>query len=130
MNKQLIVLFAGVLLLATMFAAACAPHATTVAAGTGEIHVRVTDSDNNPLWGGKVVSDSQPDGQLKLEGLTDNNGDVVFEGIKSGDYEFYVSRFNYNETYITIVVKPGQTTNTTVQMAISDPPLPSPTTTD
>ena len=47
------------------------------------------------------MSDMQPDGQLKLEGLTDNNGNVVFQDVKSGDYEFYVSRYNYTETYIT-----------------------------
>ena len=130
MNRKLIVLFTITLSLAIMLLAACTSNTTTSAVGTGEIHVRVTDTGNNPLGGGKVVSDMQPDGQLKLEGLTDNNGNVVFQDVKSGDYEFYVSRYNYTETYITITIKPGQTTSTSVQMIISNPPLPTPTTTD
>ncbi|MGP8080574.1 MAG: carboxypeptidase-like regulatory domain-containing protein [Dehalococcoidales bacterium] len=128
MHKKFIVLFTSILLTVMMLDIACVSHTTTPIVGIGEIHVRVTDTDNNPLGGGKVVSDEQPDGQLKLEGLTDNNGDVVFQNIKSGEYEFYISRFNYTETYININVKPGQTTSTSVQMIISNPPLTTPTT--
>ena len=84
MNRKLIVLFTSVLYLAIMPLAACTSHATTSVIGTGEIHVRVTDIGNNPLGGGKVVSDMQPDAQLKLEGLTDNNGNVVFQGVTNG----------------------------------------------
>lgn len=128
MNRKLIVVFTGILLLAAIFVTACASQSTTQFAGIGEIRVQVANTDNNPLWGGKVVSDEQPNGQLKLEGLTDNNGGVVFQNIKSGEYEFYISRFNYTETYININVKPGQITNTSVQMIISNPPLTTPTT--
>jgi hypothetical protein len=113
-----------------MCVTSCTSQTTTPIAGIGEIQVQVTDMDNNPLGGGKVVSDTQPNGQLKLEGLTDNNGNVVFQNVKSGEYEFYVSRFNYTETYINISVNPGQTTSTKVQMTISNPPLTTPTATD
>jgi ABC-type oligopeptide transport system substrate-binding subunit len=82
MNRKLIVLFTSALSLVIMPVAACTSHATTSVVGTGEIHVRVTDTENNPLGGGKVVSDMQADGQLKLEGLTDNNGNVVFRDVK------------------------------------------------
>jgi hypothetical protein len=109
---------------------ACASKTMMPVTGTGGIHVHVPDTGNNPLRGGKVVSDMQPDGQLKLEGLTNNNGDVVFQNVKSGDYEFCVSRFNYSENYITITVKPRQTPSTTVQMMISNPPLTTSSTTN
>ena len=109
MKRKLIVLFTSSLSLAIMPVVACISHATTSVVRTGEIHVRETDTGNHPLGGGKVVSDIQPDGQLKLEGLTDNNGNVVFQDVKSGDYEFYFSWYNYTETYITITVKLMQT---------------------
>jgi hypothetical protein len=128
MQNKFIVLFTIILSMVMMFVISCTSQTTTPVAGIGGIQVRVTDTENNPLGGGKVVSDEQPDGQLKLEGLTDNNGDVFFQNIKSGEYEFYVSRFNYTETYITITVTPGQTTSTKVQMIISNPPLTTPTT--
>ena len=121
MDNKFIVLLTSFLLLVAMLSVACASKTTTPVTNTGRIQVRVTDTGNNPLRGGKVVSDMQPDGQLKLEGLTNNNGDVVSQNVKSGDYEFYVSRFNYTETYITIIAKPGQTTSMTMQMIISNP---------
>jgi uncharacterized protein with NAD-binding domain and iron-sulfur cluster len=130
MQNKFIVLFTIILSMAMMFVISCTSHTTMPVAGIGKIQVQVTDTENNPLGGGKVVSGTQPDGQLKLEGLTDNNGNVVFQNVKSGEYEFYVSRFNYTETYINITVKPGQTASTKVQMIISNPPLTSPTTTN
>ena len=130
MQNKFIVLFTIILSIAIVFVISCTSQTTTPVAGTGGIQVQVTDTENNPLGGGKVVSDTQPDGQLKLEGLTDNNGNVVFQNIKSGEYEFYVSRFNYTETYVNISVNPGQTTTTKVQMIISNPPLKTPTITN
>ncbi len=121
MDNKFIVLLTSFLLLVTMLSVACASKTKTPCTSTGRIHVRVTDTGNNPLRDGTVVLDMQPGGQLKLEGLTNNNGDVVFQNVKSEDYEFYISRFNYTETYITIIVKPGQTTSTTRQMTISNP---------
>jgi len=130
MQNKFIVLFTIILSIAIVFVISCTSQTTTPVAGTGGIQVQVTDTENNPLGGGKVVSGTQPDGQLKLEGLTNNNGDVVFQNVKSGDYEFCVSRFNYSENYITITVKPRQTPSTTVQMMISNPPLTTSSTTN
>ena len=128
-NRKLFVFFKCSLFLAIILTVGCGPNLTTSVLGNGAIHVQVSDADNQPLSGAKVASNTQPDGQLKVDGLTSTDGDVVFQDIKPGDYEFYVSRFNYSEAYMDITVKPGQTTSITVHLIISNPPLPTPTTT-
>jgi hypothetical protein len=85
--------------------------------GTGNLHVRVIGTENVPLGGAKVVSSTQPEGQLKVTGLTQPDGTVTFTAIKSGDYEFYVSRFDYQQLAFKTSIIPGQTTETIVQLA-------------
>lgn len=61
----------------------------------GSLEVLITDTEGNPLWGAKVVSEMQPAGQLKVTGITGEDGKVSFSEIKTGAYRFYVSRFDY-----------------------------------
>ena len=70
---------------------------TTMACGskTGTLRVKVMASDAGILTGAKVVSNSQPEGQLKITGLTDTEGFVTFNNIKAGRYEFTVSCAGY-----------------------------------
>jgi hypothetical protein len=91
----------------TLFLASCTSSKT----GTGNLMITVTAGDGELLQGAKVVSNEQPAGQLKVNGLTDNTGTVTFNNIKSGDYDFYISRFDYDQlNNIEINVLPDKTT--------------------
>jgi hypothetical protein len=87
----------------------------TIPLGTVNFQILVKDAENNPLSGAKVVSESQPAGQLKISGLTDNNGNVTFNSIRTGDYTLYVNRFDYNQIEIAITITPTNN-NLTVNM--------------
>jgi hypothetical protein len=105
----------------------CAKTSTAPAYGT--LKVTVYGLDHQPLNGAKVVSDSQPGGQLKVTGLTDSNGTVQFQNIKTGEYDFYISRFDYNQTQFPAFVNPNQTTEIPVYLDATNPGSTTPVTT-
>jgi hypothetical protein len=119
--NKLPLIFAYTLIFLTMLTAGCASHSSTSVKPTGEIHFLVNDSDIRPLQGAKVVSNEQPEGQLKLSGLTDAKGTIIFKNIKPGEYEFYISRFDYNQIQISITLTVGQITNLPVELELSNP---------
>jgi hypothetical protein len=86
------------------------------APGTGNLHVLVISEDNAPLSGSKVVSETQPEGQMKVTGATDSEGSVTFDGIAAGEYEFYVSRFDYENQVFQVTVKGGRTAEVTITL--------------
>lgn len=75
--------------------------------------------------GAKVVSNTQPEGQLKVTGITEASGTVTFNGIKAGEYQFYITRFDYLQEEVEITVVAGQTTVITVKLTM-ERPSPSP----
>jgi hypothetical protein len=84
---------------------------------TGNLQITVTDTDNNPLAGAKVVSLIQPEGQTKLDGLiTASSNTVTFSGIKIGQYQISVSQFNYQGVIINTNIVAGQTTSITAKL--------------
>ncbi len=93
------------------------PPPATSTPPNGNLQTKVTDLYGKPLQGAKVVSEEQPDGQLKVTGLTDASGTVTFNDIKSGNYRFYVSHADYVQTEITVTVQGGQTTSVAVSIA-------------
>ncbi len=82
----------------------------------GNLHITVSGTNNQPLSGAKVVSSNQPEGQLKVTGITGADGVVTFNGIKSGNYTFNVSRFNYQPKDFTIFVAAGRNTNFSISL--------------
>jgi hypothetical protein len=118
-----IIFIVGVGLLLLSLIAGCVSHSTTLVSGTGEIIIHVNGIDNSALQGAKVVSDKQPNGQVKLTGLTDTDGTVLFQNVKQGEYEFYISRFDYYQTQVLFTVNEGQTTNIPIKMTTSIPPV-------
>lgn len=92
------------------------PPPGVVTSSNGNLQVKVTDSAGMPLDGAKVVSEEQPQGQLKVTGFTDENGIVTFNDIREGNYRFYASRSDYTQIDLTVTVTGGQTTNAEVQM--------------
>jgi hypothetical protein len=96
------------------------PPAATQTTATGELQFKVVDSSDQPLQGAKVVSEEEPEGQLKLTGLTDASGIVVFKDIKAGEYKFYISRFDYTQqNNITAVVSSYYGTSLTISLSSS-----------
>ncbi len=81
------------------------------------MRVHVVGQDGADLVGAKVVSDTQPEGQLKVTGLTDAGGAVSFNGLKPGSYEFYVSRFDYDQKDFSVTVRGDTTGSVTVVLS-------------
>ena len=82
----------------------------------GNLHILVLGADNSPLDGAKVISNTQPNGQLKVTGSTQTDGTVSYSNIKPGDYEFYVSRFDYDQKGFSVTVLAGRTTDFTISL--------------
>ena len=103
------------------------PPGATETPTTGDLQFKVTDLSNRPLAGAKVVSEEQPQDQLVVTGMTDDNGTVTFKDIKTGNYRFYISRFDYvQQNNLQAMVIPGQTSSVTVTL-VQDVTAPSPT---
>ncbi len=83
--------------------------------------VTAKDTNGAPLEGVLVTSESQPEGQEKLNGLTGSDGVVLFEGLKPGDYAISISKENYSGTVVTINVIAGSP----IQMDASMPSIPA-----
>jgi hypothetical protein len=92
----------------------CSTSSTKV--DTGNLHVLVVSTDNTPLAGSKVVSNNQPEGQLKVTGITGDGGKVIFSDIKAGHYEFYVSRFDYIQQDFALTLESGYTKEITITL--------------
>lgn len=105
-----------VLMCLFLFACSSGGNTSTAEPGLGSLKVLVMNSQHQPLSGGKVVSNEQPAGQLKVTGLTGADGSVTFQGIKAGSYQFYVSRFDYEQAEFSASVVSGQTLQKTVTL--------------
>ena len=92
----------------------CSTNSTTTEAGN--LNVLVVDANNMPLSGAKVVSNTQPQGQLKVTGISEDDGTGNFNNIRSGEYEFYVSRFDYIQQEFNVSVEPKRVTEITITM--------------
>ncbi|MGA7728668.1 MAG: hypothetical protein WCA62_07425 [Dehalococcoidales bacterium] len=128
MARKIFSLFLAAAIIGILFTG-CAKISPTTVTGFGTLKVVVYGLDRQPLNGAKVVSDSQPDGQLKVTGLTDQNGTVLFQNIKAGQYDFYLDRFDYNQMQTSVFVNPNQTTEIPVYMAATNPGSTTPVTT-
>lgn len=131
-QKLSVVLMALASIAVTALLAGCAsggqsPTHAQPTSGVGNLEVSVKDEGGNPLWGAKVVSLDQPEGQLNVNGITTQSSDtVVFNGIKAGQYQFYVSRFDYELEYVSVTVVAGQTATITVKLKRALSPTASP----
>jgi len=106
----------------------CISETTTPITALGNLQFQVKDTSQNALQGAKVVSDSQPDGQLKVTGITDINGIVTFNNIAAGEYKFYISRFDFFPTEVTLTVVTGQTLAININLTPETNPTTIPTT--
>jgi len=114
--KKLFLATTSVLSIAILFA-------LSSCGGNGNLKISVADSSGNAISGAKVVSESQPSGQLKIDGITtEEAGGVVFNDIKSGKYQIQISRYGFAPESIEVNVKPEKTTNTVVVLFYASPP--------
>jgi hypothetical protein len=90
--------------------------------GNGNLRVTVLGNNNVPLAGAKVISNTQPEGQLKVTGGTQSDGVVTYNDIKAGVYEFYISRFDYELKEFDVTVVAGRTTEITISLVRSSTP--------
>lgn len=120
-------LYKTLLFILTVIVLLCVPAIGCVrsSSGTGNLHVLVFSEDIGPLAGAKVISNTQPEGQMKVTGGTQSDGTVNYNNIKAGEYEFYVSRFDYEYTEFDVTVVAGRTTNITITLVRTSAPSSS-----
>lgn len=95
---------------------ACSIDDNTMANLTGNLQFYIKNNAGSPLWGAKVVSEEQPEGQLKVTGITGDSGTVIFNDIAAGDYKFYISRFDYFPVEVLLTVLEGQQKEININM--------------
>jgi len=96
------------------------------ARGNGNLRVSVQNTDGSPIIGAKVVSESQPAGQLKINGITSEEtaGVVAFSDIRPGTYQIQVSRYGYSPETLEVTVMSGKTESIVVKLFFaSSPPV-------
>jgi hypothetical protein len=125
LRKSICLIISSTILILAFFSAACGPSSNTTMK-TINFRVQVIDAANNPLSGAKVVSENQPSGQIKINGLTYAEGLVTFAKIKPGEYTLYVTRFDYNQVQIAITITPSND-HLMVKMSPSVSPTITPT---
>jgi len=118
--KKIFILFLATLIIGVIVTG-CAKTTPTTITGYGTLKVTVYGLDRQPLNDTKGVSDNQPDGQLKVTDLTDANGTILFQNIQAGQHDFYLDRFDYNQTQTSVFVNPNQTTEIPVYLAADNP---------
>lgn len=112
-----------VILLASIAALFLLIGTCSCARGNGNLRVAVQNTDGSPIIGAEVVSESQPVGQLKIDGITSEEAPVVvFNDIKAGKYQIQVSRYDYAPETIEVTVHSGKTENIVVKLYIASPP--------
>jgi len=91
--------------------------------GNGNLKISVQDSSYNTLWGAKVVSESQPAGQLKIDGITEQEkGGAMFNNIKAGTYNIQVSAPGFAQISLDVTLSSGKTQSVTVVLYYASPP--------
>jgi hypothetical protein len=95
---------------------------------TGSLQFKIQDQSQNPLSGAKVVAEVQPDGQLKVSGITDTNGTITFNDIAAGEYEFSITRFDYFPARVAVTVTAGKTELVNISLIPENVPITIPAT--
>jgi hypothetical protein len=118
-GKKWLLLFV-VFALCVLSVPGCASKDITTTKTLGNLQFYIESNSGIPLWGAKVVSEEEPDGQLKVTGITGNSGIVTFNNITTGEYKFYVSRFDYFPVEVLLTVLEGQTKEVDIKMTLEN----------
>ena len=85
----------------------------------GTLSVTV-NSRNGGISGADVVSQLQPEGQAGVQGVTDITGDVTFNGIKAGQYQFTTSCSDYKTMVVEVNFIPEVTRKISIALEKSN----------
>jgi len=90
----------------------------------GSIKIYVKDTSAKPCEGASIASISQPSGQSTLSGECNNDGYVLFDDLKLGNYDFLASFSGYESSQTTMTVIAGERSEKTIILEIesSTPP--------
>jgi tetratricopeptide (TPR) repeat protein len=88
-------------------------------AQTGRIQGKVTDDDNKPVPGARILVTAVPDqGGQKWEATSDRNGNYIIGTLpKSGQYQVVASKDGVGEDEARVVVKIGNFTTTNFKLS-------------
>jgi hypothetical protein len=95
---------------------ACSVNGETTDVTKGNLQFYIESNTGIPLWGAKVVSEEEPDGQLKVTGITGDSGIVTFNNIAAGEYKFYISRFDYFPVEVLLTIPEDQQKEINIKM--------------
>jgi hypothetical protein len=115
--------------LCVWFISSCSVNGDITTKTTGELQFTIESTAGVPLWGAKVVSEEQPEGQLKVTGITGDTGIVAFKDLVFGEYKFYISRFDYLPVEVLLTVMEDQPNNINIKMTAEENPATTITTT-
>ncbi|MDD4923375.1 MAG: hypothetical protein PHF74_00885 [Dehalococcoidales bacterium] len=115
--KKYLMLFL-IFTLCVLSASACSVSDETISKTTGNLQFYIENNSGIPLWGAKIVSEEQPEGQLKVTGITGDSGIVTFKNIAAGEYKFYISRFDYFPVEVLLTVLEGQQKEINIKMTV------------
>ncbi len=77
----------------------------------------MTGNTGTPISGANVSSVNQPEGQIKLSGVTDQAGKITFKDVKPGAYRIGIEYMDYTPRAMEFTLKNGQ--NFLAQFVIS-----------
>ena len=83
----------------------------------GNFQVLIQDENENPLSGVAVSSTSQPNGQEKLNAITNQNGETTFSDIRVGTYTIFAEKSGYEQYSETTSINEGETTQLIIQIS-------------
>jgi len=81
---------------------------------TGNLNIAVIDETGNPISGVIISSNSQPENQEALYGMSNSNGEVNFTGILFGSYLLKVSKNGYDTNVTTVLIREDRTKSSSI----------------
>jgi len=93
---------------------------TYVVQESSSLKITVKDVSGTPIEGVSISSIFQPKGQGSLAGRSDSNGTIVFSNILYGEYDFVVSKENYESSTCSYVVNEDETSEFDLNLERSD----------
>jgi hypothetical protein len=93
---------------------------TYVVQESSSLKITVKDVSGTPIEGVSISSIFQPKSQGSLAGRSDSNGTIVFSDILYGEYDFTVSKENYESSTCSYVVDEDETSELELNLERSD----------
>lgn len=99
---------------------------TTSTTNYGNLTVTVKDSNGNPIVGVAVISISQPQNQTRLNGMTDQKGQITFSDVLAGPYTIQAKKGTFQADNMQTTVDKDEVASVEVTLNVSEEPSPNP----